>query len=419
MIGNNIAEPESVPSAIVHNDDELRILILAPTGIDADLTAEFLTLAKLVPCICGDVYALCDEIGRGCGALILAEETLGEPSIENLLSLLAGQPSWSDLPILLVTKGGEASKTQLRRLGTFGPAGNVTLLERPFRPNTLVSALEAALRSRRRQYEARDLVETLKRAHDEAQMASRAKDAFLAALSHELRTPLSPVLLIASEYACDSQLSEDVRQNFDIIRKNIELEARLIDDLLDLTRVTTGKLILQREDVDAHRILRDALETVRAEVQKKEIQLNLNLSAVQCVVNGDAVRLQQVFWNILTNAVKFTPKKGTIKVESLVARKQSQNQSMELVVRVTDSGIGMTPDESARVFQAFVQGDHANPNCNGNGNGNGAHRFGGLGLGLAISKNLVHLHSGTITAESAGRDQGATFTITLPLVGIS
>ena len=123
-------------------------------------------------------------------------------------------------------------------------------------------------------------------------------------------------------------------------------------------------------------------------------------------VNGDAMRLQQVFWNILTNAVKFTPKQGMISVETSIARKPN----MELLVRVTDSGIGMTPEESARVFHTFVQGDHAD--------GHGTHHFGGLGLGLAISKNLVHLHSGTITAQSAGRNQGATFIVTLPLVGV-
>ena len=415
MIANYNSDSNNAPPAVASSDDELRILILAPTGIDAHFTADFLTKAEFSPRICDDVLDLCYEIGFGCGAIVLAEETLADISIRNLLSCLSAQPSWSDIPIILVTKGGEASSAQLRRLGTFGPRGNVTLLERPFRPGTLVSTLETALRSRRRQYEARDFMETVKQARDEAEMASRAKDAFLAALSHELRTPLSPALLIASEYAFDNQLPEDARQNFDIIRKNIELEARLIDDLLDLTRVTAGKLVLEREDVDVHQVLLDAVETVRGEIEKKDIQLDLHLSAEHSTINGDAVRLEQIFWNVLTNAVKFTPKNGTITVESFNVRRQNQN--MELLIRVTDTGIGMTPEESARVFNAFVQGDHANSNSNGYGNNR--HRFGGLGLGLAISKNLVHLHSGTITAESAGRNQGATFSITLPLVGMS
>jgi len=404
MIGKNLAISENCPSIVPQpNDDERRILILAPTGIDAHLTSEFLVTAKLSPRICADVQELCDEVQAGCGAIILAEETLVDESVHSLHVLLAEQPSWSDIPIVLVTQGGEAGKGQLRQLGIFGPAGNVTLLERPFRPVTLVSTLEMALRARRRQYEARDFVETLKQARDEAQRASQAKDAFLAALSHELRTPLSPVLLIASEYAGDNQLPGELRQNFEIILKNIELEARLIDDLLDLTRITSGKLVLHRKDLDLHHLLMDAVETVRAEIQKKEMHLHLNLAAANCSVNGDALRLQQVFWNVLSNAVKFTPKNGTISIETSLVRKQS----MELLVRIADTGIGMTPEESARVFQAFVQGDHAS--------GHGIHRFGGLGLGLAISKNIVHLHSGTINAQSAGRNQGTTFTITLPL----
>ncbi|MGH7979897.1 MAG: hypothetical protein ACREE6_11030, partial [Limisphaerales bacterium] len=188
---------EERPVATAPAANDRRILILAPTENDARLTSEFLASAGMLSKVCRDATELCGEFSRGCGALILAEETLGESSIRNLVSLLAEQPSWSDVPILLVTSGGEASQTQLRRRGIFGPGGNVILLERPFRPGTIVSVLEVALRARQRQYEARDFMEELKRAHHETKVASQAKDAFLAALSHELRTPLSPALLIA------------------------------------------------------------------------------------------------------------------------------------------------------------------------------------------------------------------------------
>jgi signal transduction histidine kinase len=384
------------PVAAMPSNHERRILILAPTGKDAQLTAEFLTKARLFPHVCRDVPELCDEIGDGCGAIILAEEILLENSIGGLVSLLAGQPSWSDVPILLVTSGGEASQTQIRRLGIFGPAGNVILLERPFRPGTLISTLEVALRARQRQYEARDFVEELKRAHDEIQVASQAKDRFLAALSHELRTPLNPALLIASEFAVDHGLSEEVRRNFETIRNHIELEARLIDDLLDLTRITSGKMILNRQPVDVHQVLTDALAIVQPDCEEKHIQVNLKLGVSRCIVDGDAVRLQQVFWNILKNAVKFTPSHGTITVESSV----SGGNEDYLCVQVKDTGIGMIPAELANVFHAFVQGDH---------------RFGGLGLGLAITKNLVQLHMGRLSADSAGRNQGSTFSVELPL----
>jgi signal transduction histidine kinase/CheY-like chemotaxis protein len=386
--------PAPVAATAKPASDERRVLILAPTGNDARLTAGFLADAGLAAEICRDPPQLCDEIARGCGAIILAEENLGQRSIINLVQILDDQPSWSDIPIVLITSGGEVSQTRLRRLAIFGPGGNVILLERPCRPGTLVSTVEVALRARLRQYEARDSVEALKRAHDEIKMASQAKDAFLAALSHELRTPLNPALLLASEFARDPQLPAEVRENFEIIRKNIELEARLIDDLLDLTRVTNGKMVLQRQLSDAHAILMDALDTVRAECQAKNIRLVLHLDARRHAVEADMVRLQQVFWNVLKNAVKFTPTDGTITVETSV------KDGGRLLIKISDTGIGLAPDEAPQLFKAFVQGTH---------------RFGGLGLGLAISKSLVELHSGTIVAESAGRNRGSTFKIELPL----
>ncbi len=191
-----------------------------------------------------------------------------------------------------------------------------------------------------------------------------------------------------------------------MIRRNVELEARLIDDLLDLTRITRGKLTLENRALDVHAILSEAIAIVRPEAESKPIILNLELQAAQPVIVGDAVRLQQIFWNILKNAVKFTPVGGRIKVET---RESAENE--KIIIQVTDTGIGLTPDEIARIFSVFTQGDHADDG--------GSHRFGGLGLGLAISRSLVELHSGTIHAHSAGRDQGATFTIELPRVQVA
>ncbi len=243
----------------------------------------------------------------------------------------------------------------------------------------------------------------LKRARDEAVAASRAKDDFLAALSHELRTPLNPVLLLASDAAADARLSPEIRANFDLILKNVNLEARLIDDLLDLTRITRGKLHLDQHGYTLHAILRDALANVEGELRAKNLKLEVKLSAIDSRVLGDSVRLQQIFWNILKNAVKFTPEGGRIFVSTEELKPQNQVR-----LQVTDSGIGMTAEEISRVFLAFTQGDHAI-------SGIGAHRFGGLGLGLAITKMLVDLHGGNIQAFSTGRDQGSTFQVDLPL----
>jgi PAS domain S-box-containing protein len=252
---------------------------------------------------------------------------------------------------------------------------------------------------------ARDITEQkqaereLERAHKEVVAASNAKDDFLAALSHELRTPLNPVLLLASEAAEDPELPAAVRAQFATVRNNVELEARLIDDLLDLTRITRGKLSLNQQPLDVHEVLQQAIGVVRTDAATKKITLALDFRAEECNVFGDAVRLQQIFWNVLKNAVKFTPTSGKVTVKTFT-------QADAVFIEIIDTGIGMNPDELKRVFNAFTQGDHAE---------GGSHRFGGLGLGLAISQKLVELHSGFIQAASAGRDQGAIFTIKLPL----
>lgn len=246
----------------------------------------------------------------------------------------------------------------------------------------------------------------LEQAHTEVLAASRAKDDFLAALSHELRTPLNPVLLLASEAAEDPRLATEVRAQFTTIRNSIELEARLIDDLLDINRITHGKLSLNIGVVDVHTLLKEAIATVQSELDQKRLELTLKLVAERPTVKGDAVRLQQVFWNIIRNAAKFTPDAGKISVGT-----HSRAETGELIVTITDNGIGITSDELARIFDAFTQGEHAHAS--------GFHRFGGLGLGLAISRMLVESHAGNIQATSLGRDRGSTFTITLPLITAS
>jgi len=271
--------------------------------------------------------------------------------------------------------------------------GNAELEERIHERTADLVRINEELRSR----------ETALRASEaQALAASRAKDDFLAALSHELRTPLNPVLLLASAAANDPSLPSGVRADFDMIRKNVELEARLIDDMLDLTRITRGKLLLDFRAVDVHEILRDALAIIRAELDAKRIDLRLEFLATKTVVWGDPVRLQQVFWNVLKNAMKFTPDGGIV-----VLRTRTQADGESLAVEVTDNGIGIETGDLAKVFGAFTQGTHVA--------GGASHRFGGLGLGLAISRTLVELHDGTIEASSPGRDQGATFLILLPL----
>jgi PAS domain S-box-containing protein len=240
-------------------------------------------------------------------------------------------------------------------------------------------------------------------ARDEAMAASRAKDEFLAALSHELRTPLNPVLLIASAAAGNPELPPEVREDFAIIAKNALLEARLIDDLLDITRITRGKLTLDLKPGDVHAVLDDAIATMRSEFQEKDITLVVERGVINHWALIDSARLQQVFWNVLKNALKFTPERGFVRIET-----RGASDTGEMTVTVTDSGIGMTPEELARAFHPFAQGDHAT--------GAKRHRFGGLGLGLAISQLLMQLHAGSVQAFSPGRNRGCTVVIKIPQV---
>ena len=245
-------------------------------------------------------------------------------------------------------------------------------------------------------------IDALKNAQQSALDANRAKDNFLAALSHELRNPLNPALLVASEEAENPELPERVRSSFDIILKNIEVEARLIDDLLDITRVSSGKLALHKRVVDVRQIFMDTLTSVEPDQSRKHLDLTLDWSAEKNQVNGDHVRLRQIFWNLLKNAVKFTPPGGSVRVKA-------SNVDSNVVIQVKDTGIGIKPEELSRLFNPFAQGEHAGKT--------GSHVYGGLGLGLAIAKNLADMHGGAISAQSEGTGKGSTFTVELPLAG--
>ena len=230
-----------------------------------------------------------------------------------------------------------------------------------------------------------------------AQKASKAKDDFLAALSHELRTPLTPALAAATYLQGNAEkLPPEFVEDIEIIKRNVQLQARLIDDLLDLTRIARGKLHLELEDCDAHTIIENALETAHSAIAAKQLKVATELEAKECHVLADCIRLQQVFWNLINNAVKFTSQGGQITIRT------SNDKSKRFHFEITDTGIGIEPQRLASLFQPFEQAD---PSV--------TRQFGGLGLGLAISKRLVDLHHGRIEADSRGRSFGATFKVTL------
>lgn len=235
------------------------------------------------------------------------------------------------------------------------------------------------------------------KAKDDVEAASKAKDQFLATLSHELRTPLTPVLATLSTWEANRSLPLPLQSDLQLVRRNVEMEARLIDDLLDLTRIEHGKLILEMETVNVHDLIDAVVALYSSEAHTKNVQLNPSLRAGNAHVVADPARLQQVFWNIVGNAVKFTPEGGHI---SIVTRNQADG---ELEVTISDDGIGMSQDIMERLFHRFEQGS-ATP-----------HKSRGLGLGLSIAKALVSAHHGTLRASSQGEQQGSVFTVTLPV----
>ncbi len=287
--------------------------------------------------------------------------------------------------------------------GEFPAAGGEVSFVRPDGASRVAEVAAVALGDGRVLSVLRDVTD---RRHAEARQrervarldaASRAKDQFLAVLSHELRTPLTPILTLAQLIERAPDLPPAVRHAAATISRNVQLEAQLIDDLLDLTRITRGQMELSSAPVDAEDQLRQVVEMCAAEVQAKGLTVEVSCGAAQRVVRGDAARLQQVFWNLYCNAIKFTPAGGRITV-------RTRNTAAGVFeARFADSGIGIAPADLPRLFDPFEQGARER-----------TRHLGGLGLGLAISRMLVDLHGGGLTAESPGVDLGATFTVTLP-----
>ena len=322
-----------------------------------------------------------------------ADEVLGRDDRAIFDAATAERVMAADRRIMLT---GESSTIEHDYAPVSGPPITLQTSKAPYRDGAgnVVGVLGIA-RDVTRRKRAED---SLKEAKEQAEAASRAKDKFMAVLSHELRSPLTPVLALASGWERDASVPAELREDLAIIRRNVELEVRLIDDLLDMTRIAKGKLRLSAEPVDAHRLLRHAALTCPAdELARKRLGLTTDLQASHPFVHADAVRFHQVLWNLLNNAVKFTPDGGRITVRTWDASPAA------LAVEVADTGIGIEPDLLPRIFDAFEQGaDEV------------THRFGGLGLGLAICKALVTGMGGEISAESEGPGKGAAFRVLLP-----
>ena len=515
-----------------------RVLVLTPTGADAQIAASLLAEAAIESVICDSIVELCDRFSEGAGAMLIAEEGLHSPEIDCLTGALQEQPPWSDIPLIVLTTADDTEQSTERLVGLFASVGSMTLLERPFRSATLLSAIQVAMRARQKQYQSRRLIEqaasaaleltrsqerlslaiesskmgmwTLSmpsleldasprcremfgvpegrpftyrelvdavhpddrlRMHDAvaaaltdgigydlehrilradgsvrwvalrgraffdsrgapsfmtgtslditdrknaeslrerllgaeraarsaAERANELKDEFLATLSHELRTPLTAVLGWTQVLKRLGAASQEQLRAVVAIERNAIAQKRLIEDLLDMSSISAGTFELEHERVSMDAIVDAAVDSVAGLAHERNISLQRALSATSHIVVGDRRRLQQVVWNLLTNAIKFSPRSAAVHVSL---------EQAEGGVRLTvsDAGVGIEPDFLPHVFERFRQQD-----------GSTRRAHGGLGLGLGIVKHLVELHGGRVRAESEGSGGGATFAVWLPL----
>jgi signal transduction histidine kinase len=379
-------------------DAEGSIVVLAPIGRDTIVIRQTLEPSGIA---CLDAHDVDDVIGRirgGADAALVTEEAFGPAGVEDLLAALAEQPSWSDLPLLMLLAGDRGlALDRPRYLTPLLLAPNITILERPVPAVTLATAVQSSLRARRRQYEVRDLLARERIAREQAETATRIKDEFLATVSHELRTPLSAILLWSQLLEAGRLSGEQAHQAMQTIVASAQAQSQLIEDLLDLSRMLRGKLRIDVQRSALRPIVQAAIDVVRPMADARGVLLDAELTAADRLIHIDGDRVRQIVWNLLTNGVKFTPSGGRVSLRIV-------SEPEHVAIVVSDTGQGITAELLPYIFESFRQGE-AGP----------AQRQGGVGLGLSIAQQLVELHGGTIHGSSAGRGQGATFTVRLPI----
>jgi signal transduction histidine kinase/ActR/RegA family two-component response regulator len=373
--------------------NDLRVLVLTPPEPDAALIRSALTQAGLPSHCCANVDELARELDAGAGTILLAEESLQPPVMRRLVEMLGRQPAWSDLPVLICFKNGaETVGTALRMLDMLEPLGNVIILERPIRLMTLVSALRAGLHARRRQYQVRRLL-------GELEEAVRRRDSFLVQLAHELRNPIGTIrnaTHILEQGGLRGDLGAKERT---VIGRQTSHLARLIDDLLDASRVTSGKIHLQRQSVDLSQVVQRVLREHDTALQAQQQRLMFDPAPGPLPIEGDPRRLEQVVANLLRNAVAYTPAGGEVRVS--LAREGDM-----AVLRVADNGIGIEPERLPHVFDLLAERERLPDRTEG-----------GLGIGLPLVRALVEMHGGNVEARSEGTGRGSEFVVHLPLCG--
>jgi signal transduction histidine kinase/CheY-like chemotaxis protein len=379
------------------SDLEERILVLAPTGRDATLAEQTLCRAGLEAEVIRTPEELASAIDRGAAAILLAEEALSPLAVDVLAGALERQAPWSDLPLVVFAGAMDRQASSARLEWMSSRLGNVTLVERPVRVATLVTAVRAALRARHRQYAARATMKALEAREEELRLAGERKDEFLAMLAHELRNPMAALSMALELLELSAGDPARTARNRDIAHRQLGHLVRLVDDLLDVSRITRGAFELRKEDLDLNAVLDGALAVAQPLLENRGILLTVERPKDPVPVHADATRLEQVVTNLLSNAGKFTETGGAV----VLSLARSDGHAL---LRVSDTGRGIPPPMTDQVFEPFVQ---VNPGLD--------RSKGGLGLGLTLVKRLVQMHGGTVAASSGGAGHGSTFEVRLPL----
>jgi signal transduction histidine kinase/ActR/RegA family two-component response regulator len=510
-------------AADANGDAARRVLLVAPTAKDAEVTSAILAQSRIVCVACATLHQLSREIEAGVGAILLTEEALTAKGIDEVVDTLNRELPWSEPPIVILTSHPDVSPV---RAPMFQALRNVTILERPAPIRSVVSAVQAALRSRERQYQIRDQIQALEaaerrssqlqqqlqlaidaselgtfhfelpldkivcndrckahfwlppdaeldfdtfystlhpddrertrlaveacvdhgRGYDvefrtvsqngairwlratgrthyddngralrfdgmtqditesktrerELSAANRRKDEFLAMLAHELRNPLAPIRNAVEIMRAVGSTDDRINKGSDTISRQVQHLVRLVDDLLDVSRVTQGKVLLQREALELTEVISRGIDLARPLIEARHHKLEVTLPPLgELIVEGDATRLAQVIGNLLDNAAKYTDEGGSIHL-------RATRDNELVVIRVRDNGVGISPDLLPRVFDLFIQAERSPDRAQG-----------GLGIGLSLVKNLIELHGGTVEARSNGRGNGSEFIVRLPVL---
>lgn len=386
--------PMAMPGDSTSSVDE-RVLIVAPTRRDAEVTSALLRAARVYCKHCADMRQLTGELPAGVGAVLITESSFADPTVAGFVSAMASQEPWSDVPVLVLTRGREDSPASVPVLAMLT---NVTLLDRPVSTRSMVSAVLSALRARQRQYQMRDELVARRRAEQALRDADTRKDEFLATLSHELRNPLAPIRTGLQVLARLPDGHAKATQLREMMERQLDHLVKLVDDLLELSRITTGRLVLRRERIDMRTVAQAVLEASQPLLDEAGHQVLVELPSQAVWVRADPSRLAQVLGNLVNNAAKYTPPRGRITLSM-------EERDGQAVARVSDNGAGIPPEMTDAVFEMFTQVDRTLDRSRG-----------GLGIGLSLVRRLMRMHGGTVEAESAGIDRGSTFTIRLPTV---